>query len=69
MDEFNFKMPGEMDRYSTWDEAEAGHRKMINRVIEAGYVAWPDDLDDSLPCWPDDIGEWHIIGNGAEEKK
>jgi len=56
---------GEMDRYSTWEEAEAGHIRMINRVIEAGYVAWPDDLDDGPSDWPDDLGEWHVSGNKA----
>lgn len=27
-------MDGEMDRYSTWDEAVSGHDSMVNRVRE-----------------------------------
>ena len=29
---FSGKLDGEMDRYSTWDEAIAGHAAMIERV-------------------------------------
>jgi len=29
---FGGKLDGEQDRYSTWDEAEAGHRAMVERV-------------------------------------
>lgn len=29
---FGGKMDGEMDRYSTWEEAESGHKKMVALV-------------------------------------
>lgn len=29
---FDGKLEGEMNRYSTWDEAEAGHKAMVERV-------------------------------------
>lgn len=29
---FGGKLSDEMDRYSTWDEAEAGHKAMVERV-------------------------------------
>jgi len=32
---FGGELNGEMDRYSTWDEAEAGHDRMIERVVAA----------------------------------
>lgn len=32
---FGGELDQEMDRYSTWDEAEAGHKAMIQRVREA----------------------------------
>lgn len=32
---FDGKLDGEMDRYSTWDEAVAGHKAMVERVKEA----------------------------------
>lgn len=31
---FGGKMDGEMERYSTWDEAVTGHNEMIKRVKE-----------------------------------
>jgi len=31
---FNGPLDGEQDRYSTWDEAEAGHKAMVERVKE-----------------------------------
>lgn len=31
---FGGAMDGEMDRYATWDEAEAGHAAMVARVLE-----------------------------------
>lgn len=33
---FNGPMDGEMERYTTWDEAEIGHAKMCERVKSAG---------------------------------
>ena len=32
---FGGPLDQEMERYSTWDEAEAGHREMVRRVTEA----------------------------------
>lgn len=32
---FGGPLDGEQDRYSTWDEAEAGHAAMVKRVEEA----------------------------------
>lgn len=32
---FGGKLDQEMDRYSTWDEAEAGHKAMVERVKSA----------------------------------
>lgn len=32
---FNGPMDGEMDRYSTWDDAEEGHRNMVEAVNKA----------------------------------
>ena len=32
---FNGPMDQEMDRYSTWEEAEAGHDDMVQRVMKA----------------------------------
>lgn len=29
---FDGKLDGEQDRYSTWDEAIAGHKRMVERV-------------------------------------
>ena len=29
---FGGPLDGEQDRYSTWDEAEAGHKRMVERV-------------------------------------
>jgi len=29
---FGGKLNGEQNRYSTWEEAECGHRKMVNRL-------------------------------------
>jgi len=33
---FGGPLADEMDRYSTWDEAEAGHASMVERVKAAG---------------------------------
>lgn len=32
---FGGKLDGEMDRYTTWEQAEAGHKEMVGRVIDA----------------------------------
>lgn len=32
---FGGKLDGEMDRYSTWAQAEQGHKDMLERVIDA----------------------------------
>lgn len=32
---FDGPLDGEQVRYGTWEQAEAGHRKMVNRVREA----------------------------------
>jgi len=32
---FGGKLDGEADRYSTWEEAEKGHKKMIEEVKQA----------------------------------
>lgn len=34
---FGGPLADEMDRYSTWDEAEAGHQTMVQRVEEASH--------------------------------
>jgi hypothetical protein len=31
---FGGSLDGEMERYSTWDEAEAGHKQMVKRIAE-----------------------------------
>jgi hypothetical protein len=31
---FGGRLDGEMERYSTWDEAVAGHRRMVERVAQ-----------------------------------
>jgi hypothetical protein len=37
---FGGDLDQECERYSTWEEAEAGHRKMIERVKASEH--WPD---------------------------
>jgi hypothetical protein len=32
---FGGPLNGEMDRYATWDEAEAGHKAMLDAVVKA----------------------------------
>ena len=34
---FGGPLNGEMDRYPTWEEAEAGHKAMLNRVEDSLY--------------------------------
>lgn len=39
---FNGPLDGEMDRYCTWEEAEQGHRNMVDRVqAEPPRIALP----------------------------
>ena len=35
---FGGPLDEEMDRYTTWDEAEAGHKAMVKRVQESGEI-------------------------------
>ena len=35
---FGGEMEGECARYSTWEEAESGHRALVTRVEEAEHV-------------------------------
>ena len=47
---FGGHLDGEMKRYETWEQAEAGHRKIVERVIQEGSDGLTDKFFRPTAC-------------------